>query len=183
MQLDHSYTISYAGLRSLSGKAMPDEAVEVVLRGEEEPGTDKPEPKPDPDEPESYPAGSVVINEVMAKPGDGRMVEYIELHNTTAATVSLDGWVYKNVTGKKTKALPEMDLPAGGYAVLLDQEDAFSFPVQTLLIPIEKFPALNDKGAVLQLWDAAGGKIEEVAYEAATSECRGNEALRLASFY
>ena len=42
-------------------------------------------------------------------------------------------------------------------------------PVQTLLIPIEKFPALNDKGAVLQLWDAAGGKIEEVAYEAATS--------------
>ena len=32
MQLDHSYTISYAGLRSLSGKAMPDEAVEVVLR-------------------------------------------------------------------------------------------------------------------------------------------------------
>ena len=39
------------------------------LRGEEEPGTDKPEPKPDPDEPESYPAGSVVINEVMAKPG------------------------------------------------------------------------------------------------------------------
>ena len=163
------YTISYAGLRSLSGKAMPDEAVEVVLRGEEEPGPDKPEPKPDPDEPESYPAGSVVINEVMAKPGDGRMVEYIELHNTTAATVSLDGWVYKNVTGKKTKALPEMDLPAGGYAVLLDQEDALSFPVQMLLIPIEKFPALNDKGAVLQLWDAAGGKIEEVAYEAATS--------------
>lgn len=107
---------------------MPDEAVEVVLRGEEEPGTDKPEPKPDPDEPESYPAGSVVINEVMAKPGDGRMVEYIELHNTTAATVSLDGWVYKNVTGKKTKALPEMDLPAGGYAVLLDQEDALSLP-------------------------------------------------------
>ena len=97
------------------------------------------------------------------------MVEYIELHNTTAATVSLDGWVYKNVTGKKTKALPEMDLPAGGYAVLLDQEDVLSFPVQTLLIPIEKFPALNDKGAVLQLWDAAGGKIEEVAYEAATS--------------
>ena len=169
MQLDHSYTISYAGLRSLSGKAMPDEAVEVVLRGEEEPGTDKPELKPDPDEPESYPAGSVVINEVMAKPGDGRMVEYIELHNTTAATVSLDGWEYKNVTGKKTKALPEMDLPAGGYAVLLDQEDVLSFPVQTLLIPIEKFPALNDKGAVLQLWDAAGGKIEEVAYEAATS--------------
>ena len=33
MQLDHSYTISYAGLRSLSGKAMPDEAIEVVLRG------------------------------------------------------------------------------------------------------------------------------------------------------
>ena len=30
-------------------------------------------------------------------------------------------------------------------------------------------PALNDKGAVLQLWDAARGKIEEVAYEAATS--------------
>ena len=110
------------------------------------------------------------------------MVEYIELHNTTAATVSLDGWVYKNVTGKKTKALPEMDLPAGGYAVLLDQEDALSFPVQTLLIPIEKFPALNDKGAVLQLWDAARGKIEEVAYEAAPPECRGNEALQAGIF-
>ena len=31
MQLDHSYTISYAGFCFLSVKAMPDEAVEVVV--------------------------------------------------------------------------------------------------------------------------------------------------------
>lgn len=73
------------------------------------------------------------------------------------------------MTGRKTKVLPNIDLPAGGYAVLLDDEEKLSVPAQAALILLEKFPALNDNGATLQLWDAAGNKIEEMTYDAATS--------------
>ncbi|WP_418833815.1 lamin tail domain-containing protein [Parabacteroides johnsonii] len=167
MQTDCSYTISYTGLKSLSGKAMQDECLEVILQEE---GSDpSPEPDPVPGRPDSYPKGSVVINEVMAKPGNGGMVEYVELRNMTSASVSLHKWEYKNVTGRKTKVLPSIDLPAGGYAVLLDDEEKLSVPAQAALILLEKFPALNDNGATLQLWDAAGNKIEEMTYDAATS--------------
>ena len=44
MQTDCSYTISYTGLKSLSGKAMQDECLEVILQEE---GSD-PSPEPDP---------------------------------------------------------------------------------------------------------------------------------------
>ena len=65
MQTDCSYTISYTGLKSLSGKAMQDECLEVILQEE---GSDpSPEPDPVPGRPDSYPKGSVVINEVMGE--------------------------------------------------------------------------------------------------------------------
>lgn len=170
MQAGRLYTISYSGLKSLSGNKMQGEAFEILLEEEEEsdlePGSD---PDPVPDKPDAYPEGAVIINEIMAKPGSGGMVEYIELYNTTSAAISLYEWEYRNVTGKKTKNLPDVDLPAGGYAVLLDREDEWAVPASVVRVPVEKFPALNDKGATLQLWDAAGNKIEEVTYEAATA--------------
>ena len=167
MQPGKYYTVSYSGLKSLSGAAMPDFADEYELgTEEEEPEPDDPEPS---DDPEAYPVGSVLINEVMAKPGDGGMVEYIELYNTLSELVKLSGWEYRNVNGKKTKMLPDITLPSGGYAVLLDEEDQLSVPQEAVVIRIEKFPALNDNGSTLQLWDATGNQIDEITYEKATA--------------
>lgn len=186
MQPAGTYTISYKGLKSLSGKAMPDESAVLVLEGElipepfPEPDPDpeitpdpvpvpEPEPVPVPEEPDSYPEGTVVINEIMAKPGNAGMVEYIELYNASSGPVSLNQWEYRNISGKKQKALPDVSLEAGGYAVLLDRRETLPVPDRALVIRIDKFPALNDNGATLQLWDAAGNRIDAVSYEKATA--------------
>lgn len=167
MQPDKRYTVSYSGLKSLSGAAMPDFTDEYVLSSEdEEPGPDEPELS---DEPEAYPAGTVLINEVMAKPGNGGMVEYIELYNASSTSIDLEGWEYRNVNGRKTKVLPDVTLPADGYAVLFDEEELLAVPDEAVVIQIEKFPALNDNGSTLQLWDAAGNQIDEITYEKATA--------------
>lgn len=120
----------------------------------------------EPDAPSA--AGSVWINEVMAQPGDAaEMVEYIELYNTTKEPISLNQWIYKNVTGKREKILPDVTLLANSYAVLHDNRDTIPIDPSALLVPLEKFPSLNDKGASLQLLDATGKLIDEITYSKA----------------
>lgn len=120
----------------------------------------------EPDAPSA--AGSVWINEVMAQPGDAaEMVEYIELYNTTKEPISLNQWIYKNVTGKREKILPDVILLANSYAVLHDNRYTITIDPSALLVPLEKFPSLNDKGASLQLLDATGKLIDEIIYSKA----------------
>lgn len=165
MQPDRCYTISYSGLQSLSGTLMPDFSEEFILRSEE--GDDEEEDEPE--KPDRYPEGTVIFNEVMANPGDGGWVEYIELYNTSSRSVGLADWKYRNVNGKKTKQLPNVTLPANGYALLWDDRFEWNLPAEVLAIPVEKFPTLNNQGATLQLWDAAGNLIDELSYEKATA--------------
>lgn len=161
MEVGKQYTISYRGITDLSGNPLSDHSEEVRLKVEEE---------PDDDDTADVPAGSILINEVMAKPGDAPgMVEYIELYNTASTSVSLNKWVYKNVTGKKTKALPDVILKAGGYAVLFDSRNELETDKEALRIPVETFPALNDQGALLHLYNASGTLIDSVTYAKATA--------------
>lgn len=167
MEVGKRYTISYRGLTDLSGNRLFDHSEEVILKVEEEP---EPEPEPDDDDTADAPASSILINEVMAKPGDAPgMVEYIELYNTASTSVSLKKWVYKNVTGKKTKALPDVILKTGGYAVLFDSRNELETDKEALRIPVETFPALNDQGALLHLYNASGTLIDSVTYAKATA--------------
>jgi len=143
MQLDHSYTISYAGLRSLSGKAMPDEAVESSILP---------------------PAASHNCNTAPLSFKAGNFS--IGISNVWTGKENASSWSSKTAYPPAGKSI------SGRAFVFFPVTFLYTHPSNetvAAVIPIEKFPALNDKGAVLQLWDAAGGKIEEVAYEAATS--------------
>lgn len=167
MEVGKQYTISYWGVTDLSGNRLPDYSKDLILEVEEEP---EPEPEPGGDVSDEVPAGSILINEVMAKPGDAAgMVEYIELYNATTVSIPLNKWEYKNVTGKKTKVLPDAILEAGGYAVLFDSRKELEIDKEALRIPIETFPALNDQGALLHLYNASGSLMDSVTYAKATA--------------
>lgn len=165
MEVGKQYTISYQGVTDLSGNSLSDYSVEVKFEVEGEEPDDE-----DEKDTGDVPSGSILINEVMAKPGDApEMVEYVELYNTTSVPISLNKWEYKNVTGKKVRNLPDVILKAGSYAVLLAR-DTFSLVGNTaLLIPIENFPALNDQGASLHLYNASGTLIDSITYTKATA--------------
>lgn len=65
-------------------------------------------------------SAQVVINEIMYRPGTGYPentgMEYIELHNTSAAAVALDGWA---ITSGVDFAFPTgATIPAGGFIVV-----------------------------------------------------------------
>ena len=70
-------------------------------------------------------AADVVISEFMAINGttladeDGEFSDWIELHNTTAAPVNLNGWHLTDNAGNLDKwTFPDVTLPAGGYMVV-----------------------------------------------------------------
>ena len=169
MEAGESYTISYQGITDLSGNPIPDFSENVKLKvEEEEPGTST-EPEED-EKPEEAPYGSILINEIMADPGEAQgMVEYIELYNKTSVPVTLNKWEYRNITGKKVKVLPEVTLEAGSYAVMYDSRKSLSIDKTALPIPIEKFPALNNQGAALHLYSASGHLIDSVSYTKSTT--------------
>ena len=156
MENGKQYTISYQGVTDLSGNRLSDFSENVKFKMEGDDAAD-------------VPPGSIRINEVMAKPGEAQgMAEYVELYNKTSAPVSLNGWEYRNVTGKKVKKLPNVTLAAGSYAVLYDREKSLAADDRALLIPIDKFPALNDQGALLHLYNASGTLMDSVTYAKAT---------------
>lgn len=160
MEAGKKYTISYQGVTDLSGNNLSDFSEEVEFKVEGEDGKDVADALP----------GSIWLNEVMAKPGNAEgMVEYVELYNKTPVPISLNRWEYRNVTGKKVKKLPDVTLGAGGYAVLYDSGKSLPAADKALLVPIEKFPALNDQGALLHLYNASGTLIDSVTYAKATA--------------
>lgn len=165
MEAGKQYTISYQGVTDLLGNKLSDFSEDVKFEVEDE----EPDREDGKDTADVLP-GSIQINEVMAKPGDAQgMVEYVELYNKTSVPVSLNGWEYRNVTGKKVRELPDVTLDAGSYAVLYGSGKFEVADDKALLIPIDKFPALNDQGALLHLYNASGTLIDSVTYAKATS--------------
>lgn len=165
-----SYTLSYSKIYSKEkGNAeCKGSKAFTSTYGEGFGDPDKPEEDEGNDnKPEEVVSGSVLFNEIMAKPGDGQFFEYIELYNTTSSPISLNRWKYKNVTGKKERLFPDISLPAGGYVVLFDEKNKLTVDKQAVSAPFAKFPALNDKGAHLQLSDPIGNLIDEITYQPA----------------
>ncbi|MCQ2285175.1 MAG: lamin tail domain-containing protein, partial [Bacteroidales bacterium] len=66
----------------------------------------------------------IVISEIMADPTPAIELpdaEYIELYNRTSIPQSLHGW--KLTLGATTKNLPDIQLSAHGYAVIIDEKN------------------------------------------------------------
>ena len=148
-----SYTISFTGLMDLSGKSLNLASEEFKLEGE----NDNPEISP----------GSVLINEIMAdtaKLKDLPHTEYVELYNATNEVQSLKkySFVYDN---RITVVLPDVVIPAKGYAVLYRAGRDISIDEGGVGIPLDKFPAqLANAGKLLQLKSPSDIIIDEYSY-------------------
>ncbi|MDO8540573.1 MAG: lamin tail domain-containing protein [Opitutaceae bacterium] len=105
----------------------------------------------------------VVINEIMYHPSsEATTEEYVELHNTSASPVSLEGWKF---TSGVSFTFPNVSLPAGGYLVVAADRAAF----------VAKYPAmvnfvagwtghLSNSANSIVLKDNRGVKVDEVDY-------------------
>lgn len=79
--------------------------------------------------------GHIVINEV--SPLGGNNIEWVELFNPTANPISVNGWIIKDDT-VQTDTLPNVSIPAGGYAVLVSSDTLINTAtLSALIIPLD----------------------------------------------
>ncbi|WP_455640055.1 lamin tail domain-containing protein [Parabacteroides sp.] len=154
-QVGKSYQLSYSGLFDESGNECKGSTTFLATMGKEEPSDNSVLP------------GSILINEVMADPKGLEELpetEYIELYNVSTGELSLKELllVYDN---RITVLLPDVTIPAEGYAVLYKSGSKISIDQKAIDIPLDKFPAqLANAGKPLQLKSPSGTVIDEYAY-------------------
>ncbi len=92
----------------------------------------------------SFPENSVVINEFVSSPAEG-VDEFIELYNTTANIISLEGWVIQD--GSLAKTLLSGTIIPKGFFVIEKPKGS-----------------LNNSGDLIVLIDPSGKEINRVVY-------------------
>jgi hypothetical protein len=107
---------------------------------------------------------AVVINEIHFDPNIAtEQVEFIELHNTGAATVDLSGWRIDEAVDYTFPA--ESSIPAGGYLVVT--QDAADFQATFGFAPFGQWETgdrLSNEGEVIELRDATSALVDMVDY-------------------
>ena len=167
------YTLVYSGVWDKEKKKSGDGSYAFTSqKGVSSDNSSDGEAGPNPEEPEnppSFAAGSVLINEIMADP-KGLLslpqTEYVEIYNASGEAVQLKDWTF--FYGEKPTVLGACVLPAGGYGVLYRQGREIQVNGSGQAFPLAAFPsALANAGKRLQLKDPAGHSIDEVTYEKA----------------
>ena len=119
-----------------------------------------------PNESELIKPGDIVITEIMAKPNPSvelPEVEWIEIHNTTDRTLTLEGC--KIITPAKTGTLNDYILEAQDYVVLCSYNAMIELSAFTTKICIvESMPTLNNDGNLLTLRNKQNHTISFVEY-------------------
>lgn len=161
MEEGKEYTVSYTGVMDFSGNLLESYSAKFVLTNDDnEPNVD-PEPL----------FGSVLINEIMADTAKLKLLphtEYVELYNATDVAQPLKGYsfIYDN---RITVVLPDVNIPAKGYAILYRAGREITIDQGGVGIPLDRFPAqLANAGKLLQLKSPLGSIIDEYAYPKAT---------------
>ena len=109
--------------------------------------------------------GVVVINEIMRKsePVVGLPNgNYVELFNTTDFEIDISNWIYKISIYSKT--LPNYIMSPGEYVILCDTTHAAMYMEYGNVIPIPGFPAMNNTGQTIILFDNNSNIIDQVIY-------------------
>jgi len=125
-----------------------------------------------PKEPDYSQYGDVIINEVMADPRGLTAfpeTEYIELYNVSNDNIDLKGWtlIYDE---RVNIVLPDVILPAGGYAVLYRSSKEIHIDDGGNAVPLAAFPAtLANAGRKLELTNSLDVLIDSITYKAAKS--------------
>ncbi|MFT5125383.1 MAG: hypothetical protein ACI97B_004031, partial [Verrucomicrobiales bacterium] len=107
---------------------------------------------------------NLVISEIMYNPVGGENYEYVEIHN--AGTVAVDLKDHFMNDAVDYTFLVSYILPAGGYVVLVDDEDAFAalYPGVTNVAPGSFSGKLKNEGETISLRDDNGLVIFTVTY-------------------
>lgn len=157
--IGESYSLSYSGIYSKEGEKRECKGNKSFTSklGKDVVMPEIPEEKP----------GAVLFNEVMAdtaKLNNLPHTEYVELQNATDVAQPLKGYsfIYDN---RITVVLPDITIPALGYAVLYRAGREITIDQGGVGIPLDKFPAqLANAGKLLQLKSLSGSIIDEYTY-------------------
>ncbi|MGV3642415.1 MAG: lamin tail domain-containing protein [Adhaeribacter sp.] len=108
----------------------------------------------------------VRLNEVFSDPNPPvglPEAEFIELFNTSAQPQSLAGWKYSDATAA-AGILPAYTLAPGAFLILCRAADTLLFQAYGPVLGLRTFPALNDGGDVVELFDAQDRLVDRLTY-------------------
>ena len=109
---------------------------------------------------------NVVIDEIMADPTPVVGLpdaEWVELKNTSAFAINLQGWKLGKPTGE-SGPMPSFILPAGGYVIVCTGSAVPSLSPFGPAISVTSFPSLNNTGDNIYLRSPQGVIIHSVNY-------------------
>ena len=113
--------------------------------------------------------GQVIINEIMYRPTGGQ-AEWFELYNPTDRAINLQEWQFSDSnTGKKFHlSSSPIIITNQGYCIVAEDSTVFqSYPTipSAVIVSPHGFPALNNTGDEIFLYDVIGAIIDYVKYE------------------
>ena len=112
----------------------------------------------------------VLINEIMYRPSAGQ-AEWIELYNPTEDSINLQYWQFSDAIVDKRIRLSDTALfiPKQDYLIIAEDStifQTFQADPRHAIIPAQGFPALNNDGDQIVLYDLIGNIIDQVNYQA-----------------
>ena len=109
----------------------------------------------------------IVIDEIMADPTPVVGLpdaEWLELKNTTAFAINLQGWKLGKTTGE-SGPMPAFVLPAGGYVIVCTSSAVPLLSPFGPAISVTSFPSLNNTGDNIYLRSPQGVIVHSVNYK------------------
>ncbi len=116
-----------------------------------------------------YRTKQIIINEIMYRPPGG-VAEWLELYNPTAESINLQFWKFSDANIDKRINISEnvLFVPEKCYLIISEDSTIYqAFPAIpcNVIIPGQGFPALNNNGDNIYLYDPIGIIIDQVNYE------------------
>ncbi|HWH64145.1 MAG TPA: lamin tail domain-containing protein, partial [Ginsengibacter sp.] len=111
----------------------------------------------------------VVIDEIMADPTPQVGLpnsEWVELKNTSAFAINLQGWKLADATGQ-TGAMPDFILQPDSFVIVCTGSAVAGLAPFGNIISVTNFPSLDNDGDLISLYTADGKTIHAVAYTSA----------------
>ena len=114
---------------------------------------------------------SVVINEIHYDPDvKTELIEFVELHNTTAEDIDLSGWYFRNGISYRFGA--GATLPAGGYVIVAQNPAHIQAKWSSARLAVSPHLVfgpfegkLDNNGENIELCNAYGDEIDQVDYQ------------------
>ncbi len=109
----------------------------------------------------SHPFGVITLNEFLCEPGSNQS-EFVELYSF--GDTNLKGWTIRDKTS--VKYLPDVEVEPDQFVVVA-ADSGFQFSVDVnavFLVPTNGFPALNNDGDKITIFDQTGVCIDSLRY-------------------